>query len=382
MGCFCHASMTPLTVMLPKLQVNLSANLAASAALPGANIAQALAAWLAEHGLPAAPWTPEPAWLSVPLPQLRLSLSAVATISALAQLRAQVLAQLGLDLLLPAQARAFARVVATLNARMSVLANMPSLHAFSPQPWVRLALLNSAIEQVTLALQAGLLVPSPSLLVSLTLPGGQVMALWAAFLAQLRKLAPMIAASTQLNVSLSETAQLSATLRALSRIALPSLVAPQLMASLTAALSAVARLQASLGINPLQIGLPALTAMIQARLNVMLRAVASLFGLKLAGANPEALLAALLGLLPHLPMVPTSFATAPVVNAALSARALANLNWNVPAILPATQIGLPACAFAAQLNASFGIQAVLPMPCGSGCDAARIMAAAEQALSA
>ncbi|HVB67761.1 MAG TPA: hypothetical protein VNE67_07890 [Acetobacteraceae bacterium] len=382
MGCFCHASMAPLTATLPTLQANLSANLAASAALPGANIAQALAAWLAEHGLPAAPWTPEPAWLSVPLPQLRLSLSAVATISALAQLRAQVLAQLGLDLLQPAQARAFARVIATLNARMSALAAMPTLGAFSPQPWVRLASLNSAIEQVQLALQAGLFAPSQSLLLALTLPGGQPMTLWAAFLAQLRKLAPMIAAATQLNVSLSETTQLSAALRALAGIALPPLAAPQLMGSLTAALSAVARLQASLGVNPLQIGLPALTAQIQARLNVMLRAVASTFGLKLAGANPEALLAALLGLLPHLPMVPTSLATAPVVTAALSAHALAGLNWNVPALLPATQIGLPACAFAAQLQTSFGITPVLASPCGSGCDAAKLMAAAEQALSA
>jgi hypothetical protein len=370
--------MAPLTAALPKLQANLSAGVAPTAALPGANIAQALAGWLAEHGLPASPWMPEPAWLSVPLPQLRLSLSAVGTISALAQLRAQALSQLGLDLLVPAQARAFARVVATLNARMSVLAGMPGLGAFSPQPWVRLASLNSAIEQVQLALQAGVFAPSPSLLMALTLPGGKPMSVWAAFLAPLRKLAAMIAAAIHLNVNLAETAQLSASLRALARIALPPLAAPQLMGRLTAALSAVARLQASLGVDPLQVGLPALTAQIQARLNVMLRAVASTFGLKLAGANPEALLAAMLGLLPQLPIVPTSLATAPVVTAAMKAHALSSLNWNVPALLPATQIGLPACAFAAQLAASFAITPVLASPCGSGCDAARLM----QALSA
>ncbi|MBW4090340.1 MAG: hypothetical protein HIU82_04395 [Proteobacteria bacterium] len=382
MGCFCHASMAPLTAALPKLQANLSAGLAPAAALPGANIAQGLAAWLAERGLPASPWMPEPAWLSVPLPQLRLSLSAVGTISALAQLRAQALSQLGLDLLVPAQARAFARVVATLNARMSVLAKMPGLGAFSPQPWIRLASLNSAVEQVQLALQAGLFAPSPSLLTALTLPGGKPMSVWAAFLAPLRKLAAMIAAAIHLNVNLAETAQLSTSLRALTRVALPPLAAPHLMGSLTAALSAVARLQASLGVDPLQVGLPALTAQIQARLNVMLRAVASTFGLKLAGAKPEALLAAMLGRLPQLPMVPTSLATAPVVTAAMKAHALSSLNWSVPALLPATQIGLPASAFAAQLAASFAIKPVLASPCGSGCDAARVMAAAEQAMTA
>ena len=388
MGCFCHASMAPLIAMLPQLQATAGATAAATATvtpaanLPGANIAQALAGWLAAHGLPAAPWTPEPGWLAAPLPKLRLSLSAVTTISALAQLRAQALSQLGLDLMVPAQARAFARVVATMNARMSALAAAPAMRSFSPQPLLRLASLNSAIEQVQLGLQAGVFAPSQPLLTALTMPAGRPMALWTAFLAQLRRLAPMIAAGTQLNVPLSETAQLGAALRALSRIALPPLAAPQLMASLTATLSALARLQASLGVNPLQLGLPGLTARIQAKLNVMLRAVASAFGLKLQGANPQAVLAALLAQLPHLPPVPTDFATAPVVTAALGAHALASLNWNVPALLPATQIGLPAAAFAAQLHASFGVPPVLASPCGSGCDAARLMQAAEQALGA
>ncbi|MDE2580860.1 MAG: hypothetical protein KGL52_04445 [Rhodospirillales bacterium] len=380
MGCFCHASLAPLTAMLPQLHV--SASVTASASLKGANIAEALGAWLAQHGLPAAPWTPEPAWLTAPLPQLKMSLSAVTSIAALAQLRAQVLSQLGLDLLQPTQARAFARVVATLNARLSALAAMPSLANFSPQPWVRLAMLNNAIEQVQAALTAGLFAPSPALLTALTLPAGQLMALWRRFLAALRSLAPMIAASTQLNASLTDTAQLAAGLRVLSRITLPQLAAPQLMANLTAALSAVTQLRTSLGVNPLQVGLPALTAQIQVRLNAMLRAVGSCFGMKLAGLTPEALLAALLAQLPQIPFQPTALATPAVVHAALSAHAFAGLDWNVPPMLPAVQIGLPACAFAAQLQASCGVQPVLAAPCGSGCDAARLISAAEHLMSA
>src|SRR5207302_1831223 len=80
-----------------------------------------LSAWLNERCLPALPWQPEPAWLGLQLPALQLSAQAVATISALAQLRAQVQAQFGLDLLLPAHATALARIVATMNARLALM---------------------------------------------------------------------------------------------------------------------------------------------------------------------------------------------------------------------------------------------------------------------
>lgn len=359
MGCFCHGTLAPLSALLPRL------NVAVQVGLPGANVPLSLSAWLSARGLPALPWQPDPAWLGLPLPQLRLSASAVAAISALAQLRAQVQAQFGLDLLIPGQARAFARIVATLNARLSAVAQMGL--GFNPLGWVQLASLNLAIDQV----QAGLL--SVNLSAFLALPGGVPMARWAGFLAWLRALAPMIAAAAQLRVSLSETAQLAAALRVLARIQLPPLAAPGLMASLTAALSAVASLQASLGINPLQLGLPAVQLRVQAKLAALLPALQAHFGLSLAGGGD--LLAALLALLPDLPVVPTSFATSATVQAALQAQAVAALDWQVTAALPAVQIGLPTCALVAQLNAALGLSAVLPSPCGSGCDAARIMAA-------
>lgn len=367
MGCFCHGSVGQISALLPQLDVS------AQLGMPGADVPLSLSAWLSARALPALPWQPDPDWLNLPLPTLRLSASAVATISALAQLRAQVLAQFGLDLLVPGQARGFARILATLNARLSALASL----RFNPLGWLQLARLNGAIDQVQLALQAGLLPPSASLAAQLTLPGGLPMARWGGFLGGLQALAPMIAATAQLGVGLSETAQLAAALRVLARLSLPALAMPQLVGSLTAALSAVASLQASFGISPLQLGFPAVLLRVQAKLGALLPALQARFGLALGGGGGT-----LLGLLPQLPLVPTSFATSAVVQAALQAQAVATLDWQVPAALPAVQAGLPACAFAAQLKAALGINAVLPSPCASGCDAAKVMAALDSPAAA
>ena len=370
MGCFCHRSLGPLALALPRLNVALTAS------LPRAEVALSLSAWLGARGLPAAPWQPEPDWLTLPLPKPRLSASAMATVSALAQLRAQVLTQFGIDLLLPGQAAAFARIVATLNARLSAMA----VGSFDPLAWLRLAALNGAIDQVNLALQAGLIAPSASLNLAMTMPGGVAMPDWRAFLAALASLAPLLAAAAQLNVSLAMdfSAQLAAALRLLRGIALPGIGAGglSLMASLTAALSAMARLQASLGIPPLELGFAGVQAMVSVRLTAMLAAVSAQLRVSVASPN---LLAELLALLPALPYCPSTLANAATVQAALSihAQALAALDWQVPALdqLAVLRIGLPACAFAAQLQAGLGIAAVLPAPCGGGCDAAAAMRA-------
>lgn len=117
------------------------------------------------------------------------------------------------------------------------------------------------------------------------------------------------------------------------------------------------------------LGSPSIQLRVQARLAALLPALSLRLGIAI---NPGSLLADLLSLLPKLPVVPTSFATSAVVQAALQAQAVATLNWQVPAIIPAVQIGLPTCALVAQLQAALGINAVLAAPCGSGCDAASI----------
>lgn len=368
MGCFCHRTLGPLLSGLPSLNIGLVAQ------LPNANIVLSLSGWLGARGLPAAPWQPDPNWLRQLLPQLRLTASASATISALAQLRAQVLAQFGIDLLLPGGPPAFARIVATMNARVSAMASA----SFNPAAWISLAGLNAAIGRVELALRAGLLAPSASL--AMTAPGGVPMADWRAFLAALARLVPLIAASSQLNISLAAnfSAQFAAALRILRGITLPALATGNLgfMASLTGALSAIAQLQASLRVNPLALGFPAVQALVSARLTAQLTALTG--GLRLNLQSPN-LLAELLALLPKLPYCPTSLANAETVRAAFAmhAQTVESLDWRVPSLaaLPVLRIGLPACALAAQLQAALGITAVLAAPCGAGCDAAATMRA-------
>lgn len=368
MGCFCHATLSPLTLALP--QLNVSEQLM----LSGAGVPLRLSGWLSAHGMPALPWQPDPKWLDLPLPRPQITPQAVATISAMAQLRAQVLAQFGIDLLVPGQARGLARIVATMNTQLSSIAN---LHPnFNPLGWLQLNALNNAIDQIQLALQAGLFAPPANLMLSLTMPGGLPMPQWFGFLRLLRLLAPMIAVCAQLGVT--EMAQLSAALRTLAQLRLPALVAPQLLANLNASLSAVAQLRGSLGVNPLALGFPALVTRVQAKLALLLPALSAALGINLTGGGGS-LLAELMALLPNLPVLPTSFATPAVVQAALGAQMLAGLNWQVPPMLPALQAGLPTCHFAEQLQAVLGITAVLPAPCASGCEAARIMHALENA---
>jgi hypothetical protein len=375
MGCFCRATVAVLASHLPAL--NAAPVTAAPMDQPdgaaphaGAETAMALAHWLAARGLPAEPWRPDPAWLEHPPPTPLLPVGAIATISALAHLRAQVLAQFGLDLLVEAQARGLARIVATMNARLGpeLNARMGAPAAINPLGWTRLATLNSAIDQVRDSLQQGVLTPQPEQTQAMTTPGGVPIGRWGALLRPLRLLAPLIAASRQLDASVSDAARMAAALKVLARISLPPLAVPELMANLGAALSATAALQASLGLAPLQVGLAEVRARVHAKLDTLLTALSNRLGHDLTAAR-------MLAKLPKLPVVPGSLATADVVRLASQAQPLASLSWQVPANLPVVQIGLSTCALAAQMQAALGVQAVLPAPCRAGCDAARLMGA-------
>ena len=91
------------------------------------------------------------------------------------------------------------------------------------------------------------------------------MSAWHALLAALRSLVPLIAASSQLGLTMdaSFSAQLAVALRTLRAISLPP-IRFSAMAQLAASLSAVARLRQSLGIDPLQAGMAAVRAQIAA----------------------------------------------------------------------------------------------------------------------
>lgn len=399
MGCFCHQAMSAVEQWVAKAGAagpapppgggHPGGPTAGSPAIPptfvagtgmrGENVAQGVAQWLAARDLPVAkPWTPEPAWQQTPLPQTRMGPREVATISALAHLRAQAQSQFGVDLLHPAQAHAFSRIVATMNARLAALASRPAMSNFSAQPWTRLASLNEAVDRVTAALHAGTLNPTPAQLVALTHPGGQPMAQWAPLVSRLRQLAPLIAASRQLQTSPTDPSQLAAAVKTLSQVSVPPppAAAQQIMANLTAAMSAQARLQASLGVNPSQAGYGAAAAAVRAKLNTALRMLAEQTGVRLQGAQPEAVEHMVLSRLPAIPPQPGSLASAEAVKAAQGSGALAALTWKVPHSLPATANGLTACSFVAAVQEALGTQAVQAHPCGSSCDAARLMAAA------
>ena len=354
MVCFCKTTASQLGLLLPSLNVSASLDLDADV--------QLAANWLAGLGLPAPPWAFDLSWLQLQLPTIALSASAIATISAAASLRAQVMAQLGIDLLIPGQANAFARLVATLTARLQASAGIGI--GVGLGVWPALAAQLSAIARVEAALSMGLFVSMPSF----------NLGLWQPFLIQLRAILPMISLSAQLGLNLSAnfSADLSAMISAIVRIQMPQVPIGTMsfMASLSASLSAIAQLRLSLGVDPLQVGLPAIRAMISARLRVLARLCLSVMGMNLSG---------LLALLPSLQVtINPGFATAASISAVMSlnASALASLNWSVPvaASLPVLTIGLPALTLSAQLSAAFGLSASLS-PCGAICDAGAIMSA-------
>ena len=369
MGCFCKTALTPLNLALPSLNVTLPA-------LPNAQLALSLSAWLGARGLPAAPFSPNPAWLDIALPTLSMRAEAMATVSAIASLRAEVMAQFGLDLLVSAQASMFARIAATLSARLSASLSASLSAGLNVglgfgMGWMQLASLNFAIDQISLALSLGLFLNAGAY---------AAMPSWNAFLGALRALLPLIAIGMQLGLDLQAnfSAELSASIRAMLAISLPPLPTATLsaMASLSATLSAVASLSASLNISALSLGFPAVQAMVSARLSAMLPSLSASFGISLSAPG---LLAAILAMLPSLPFCPTSAVTSEVVGIAMSlnAQAVASLNWQAPAIsaVALLQVGLPVVSLSAQLNAALGITAALS-PCLMGCDANAVLKAA------
>lgn len=393
MGCFCHHSLAALTPGMAGLSMPYTEPAVPTASdlrrLAAEALIAALSRWLAQHGLPAAPWQPDPILLEQPLPQVRLSAQALATISAFATLRAQVLAQFGIDLLVPAQHAAFVRIAATLNAHIAANAAAfltPAL-ALDAAGWTRLASLHDALRAVKAALEQELLAPAEALLQSMLEPGNIPMAQWRQPILRLQALAPLLAAAAQLNLSVREnfSAQLSAALRVMRTITLPPIPMAQLsaMATVTAALSATARLEAGLGVNPLKAGYRAIRQMVMAELASLVQSLQPTFAPALAAAKPPLgpanLKSVLASLLPRLPYCPTHLASSDTMQAALSvnAEAIESMNWQVPAIsaVSVLSVGLPVVSFAATMHASATVSPVKLSPCGSGCDAAKIMRA-------
>ncbi len=353
MVCFCKNTLSQLELALPSL--NASASLDISLDVEASAHLQLIASWLAQFGLPAAPWEPDEAWLELTLPSVQLSASAVATLQAFAQL--QVLAlSLGLDLTVQAQATAFARLVATVEARLSAM--LSAGLSVNASAWAQLSAQLHASAQAEAALSLGLL-PQPP-------PMGPPLAIWRGFLVQLRALLPVISVATQLKLDLSAdlSVQLAPMLRAILAIPMPAMSATvSLMASLTAGLSAVAQLQLALGINPLEVGLAQVQLMVSERVSAAAAMVEEVTGMAMIE---------LVAQLPRIEYCATLMANPATVNAAMSLN-LPSLSWQVPALetLPVLSVGLPVAAFSAQLSAAMNLNAALS-PC-AGCDAQSLL---------
>jgi hypothetical protein len=247
MGCFCATAMEPLASQLARLREP-----AETAVEPGAaQKVTAVSDWRAARTLPAEPWQPDPAWQDLQLPTPLLPPGALATISGLAHLRAQALSQFGTDLLDPAQADGFTRIIATMNDRF----RRQPLQRVDAREWMKLAAQNDAADRVAKALKDSLLKPSPEQLEEYNEPGGVPIRQWGDLLRPLRRLAPLIAAARQFDADVTDPAQLADALCRLSRLKLPRLEAPEQMQELSSAISAVQRLRSSLRENPLERGI-------------------------------------------------------------------------------------------------------------------------------
>jgi hypothetical protein len=353
MVCFCKNTASDLAQVLGSLDVQDD---------PGASddmqAVLSLGDWLTGVGQPAAPFVQDSSWLDLSLPVPSLSASAIATISAIATLRAQVMAQLGIDLLVPGQATAFVRLAATLATRLDAMASLNL--SLGVGAWSKLAAVAKAASDVQQAISQGVFEPAPP---------SQDNAQWETFGSQLKPLLPLLSLSTQLglNLSASFTAELSAMIGAIVKVQMPQLPVPaiNLMATLSASLTAIAQLKLALGVDPIEAGFAEARAMVTAQVTAVAQS---------SGGLPD-----LLALLPELDVPPDlSFVTAANVSAAMSvnATALAALNWQVPSAvsLPVVSVGLPIASLSAQLSAAFGLSPS-PRPCGGTCDAAALLSA-------
>ncbi len=373
MSCYCYQTMQAAAQDMAAL-----AESEPQQPISGAPLLRALSDWMGVRALPAPAWQPDPAWLDRPLPVMPLSADAMATISALGQLQAEAQDCLGLDLTDPAQERAFARVVATAQARAQSLVES----GLDPGTLSQLAATQYAADQTAAAVEQNVLpVPPDRVQAAAALP----MQTWQPWLRTLRTLAPLIAVAHQLGIDLSGdfTAPLSAKLRTLRAIGLPPppQAAQAATGRATSALAALAQLRDALGVDPLKAGMPMLQSLVAARARSALENLADA-----TGSSPEKLAALVpaqvVARLPALPYCPTSFATPAVVQAAhaINPDALARMTWTIPpaSSLAAITAGLPVIAFACRYQAATGQRPARPTPCGGQCDAAGLTKAAAQ----
>jgi hypothetical protein len=274
------------------------------------------------------------------------------------------MARLGIDLSTSMGATALARLTATLDARMSAIAELN----LNLNLWIQLASVNAIALDLT-AMFSACLDGSASAAFNLAMPPMS----WGGL--NLPSISALLALAAQLNVSLDATfaaslqASASALASAMANISLDVSAA----ASLAAGFSAIAQLAASLGINPLEVGFPSVRAMVAANFSAMTSLAAQL-GIDLALGIPG---------LPALPSIPglsaaLSASLAAQLQAAIEASASLNTIASFDVSMPIS--AMLAASLALSLSAALGTDVALPAPCGQ-CDLRSIMAAVADAPS-
>ena len=262
MSCFCIASLPAL----PSLNLDASLSISVSAQASLDLYAQISA------GLPDLPW-PDlrlpglrlPGLRLPELPSLDISAGVMATLAATAQLKAMAQASLGIDLTTSFGITSIARLVATLDARMSAIAALNLNFA----GWIQLAQINSVSLELSAVFQACLNVDArASAVFNMVVPPLS----WN--VPSLPHISALLALSADLDVEL--IASLAATASAVAQATANITMDLSAVASLAAGVSAIARLSASLGVNPLQVGLPRIRVLVAANFSAMVSLAAEL----------------------------------------------------------------------------------------------------------
>ena len=305
-----------------------------------------------------------------------MSVSALASIVAMAQLSAQASSSLDIDLSTSAGITALAQLAATLDARIAAITALDVNLA----AWIQLAAVNTVAVDLTAMLNACISGGSTPTFSMAAIPpawGGSAVT----------ALSALATLSTQLDVDLDAAfvASLQVTASAIASATANVSLNASIAANLSAGICAIAQLNASLGVNALQVGFPAVQAMVGANFSAM-SSIATQLGINLSAGSAG---------LPALPTIPgfsaaltanltvqlqAAISAAASLSASASASGSASANVSTSASANATasagievsMSALQATSLSVCLSAILGINITSPTPC-SGCDLLSVM---------
>ncbi len=353
MGCFCRETVAALR----EDEVEPEPDAAEQAETTPDPLIPAVSDWLAARWLPSPAWVPDEEWLDAEIAEPPMAPQAMATVLGLFQAQQACEEDLGTDPADADQVRKLARIVGTLNRRMTDLAWVEQ----DARPWTRIALLNGQADTVRDAATQGVFEPKEE---EPQAPVGP----WRPLLAKLKAVAPLVAIAQWQEVDLADpeaVEHLARTVRKLRRVALPPLENPVLLMRVIARTSAIARLKNSLGADPRTVPFERVVRAVERKVEAAKRLL------------PEALRVTD-GRLDGMPTVqpnPGQLLNRETVEQAqkITPETMDKLHWQVPPMheLDLLISGSPVAALA-KLIKQLGPDPVRQTPCGPQCDAGAV----------